>query len=57
MNRFPLRLKRGLPLPIFAEDLRSLKTSWRRLLELGAETVYPAHGKPFSAEVICKALL
>jgi len=26
------------------------------LLEQGAETIYPAHGKPFSAEIIRKAL-
>ncbi len=57
MNRFPLRLSPGLPLPVFAENLQVLKNSWRRLLDLGAKTVYPAHGKPFSAEVIRKSLL
>jgi glyoxylase-like metal-dependent hydrolase (beta-lactamase superfamily II) len=57
VNRFPLRLSPGLPLPIFAENLQILKKSWLRLLEQGAKTVYPAHGKPFSAEVIRKSLL
>jgi hydroxyacylglutathione hydrolase len=54
MNRFPLRLSPGLP--IFAEDPATLVESWRSLLEQGATTVYPAHGKPFPAEVIRKAI-
>ena len=54
MNKFPLRLGPGLP--IVAENSEKVKESWRKLLELGATTVYPAHGKPFSAEVIKKAL-
>jgi hypothetical protein len=29
---------------------------WKCLLEQGAQTVYPAHGEPFSADVIRKAL-
>jgi glyoxylase-like metal-dependent hydrolase (beta-lactamase superfamily II) len=54
MNMFPLRLGPGLP--IFAEDLCKLGESWQLLLDEGAETVYPAHGKPFSADIIRKAL-
>jgi len=54
MNRFPLRLSPGLP--VLAEDMSSVKKSWIHLLEAGAETVYPAHGKPFPAEIIRKAL-
>ena len=54
MNKFPLRLSPGLP--IFAEDWAILKASWQLLLDLGAKTVYPAHGKPFSAEIIRRAL-
>jgi glyoxylase-like metal-dependent hydrolase (beta-lactamase superfamily II) len=54
MNGFPLRLSPGLP--IFAEDLGQVKASWRTLLEAGAKTVYPGHGKPFSADAIRKAL-
>ena len=54
MNRFPLRLSPGLP--IFAEDQAAIVESWRSLLDQGATTVYPAHGKPFPAEVIRKAI-
>ena len=54
MNGFPLRLSPGLP--IFAEDLEQVKESWRSLLDAGAKTVYPGHGKPFSADAVRKAL-
>lgn len=53
-NNLPFRVSPGLP--IFAEDLSILRESWILLLEQGAETIYPAHGKPFSAEIIRKAL-
>lgn len=55
MNKFPLRLSPGLP--IFADDIEIVKKSWKLLLDQGAKTIYPAHGKPFSAEIIKKALL
>lgn len=54
MNRFPLRLSPGLP--IFAEDWEAVLDSWRTLIERGVKTVYPAHGKPFPAAVIEKAI-
>ena len=54
MNKFPLRLSPGLP--IFAEDFPKLKESWQLLLDQGARTVCPAHGEPFSVDVIKKAL-
>lgn len=54
MNSFPLRLTPGLP--IFAEDMQQVKESWKLLLDKGAKTVYPAHGKPFTAEVIRSVL-
>jgi len=54
MNKFPLRLTPGLP--IFAEDLATLKQSWQALLDQGVKTVYPAHGEPFSVDIIQKAL-
>ncbi len=54
MNKFPLRLSPGLP--IFADDLRQVRQSWELLLNQGAETVHPAHGKPFSAKIIQRAL-
>ncbi len=55
MNKFPLRFSPGLP--IFAEDLQRVKESWKLLLDQGAETIYPAHGEPFAADIIRKALL
>lgn len=54
MNKFPLSLRPGLP--IFAENNDKLKESWRSLLVRGAKTVYPAHGEPFSADIIRQAL-
>lgn len=54
MNRFPLRLSPGLP--IFADDLDEVVRSWRRLLEHTVETVFPAHGTPFPADVMRAAL-
>jgi len=54
MNKLPLRFGPGLP--IFAEDIQKVKESWKYLLEKGARRVYPGHGKPFSAEVLRRAL-
>ncbi len=54
MNRLPMTRKPGLP--ILAEDIDRAKESWEELIELGATTVYPGHGKPFSIEIMKKAL-
>ena len=54
MNALPMRFSPGLP--IFADSLETVKESWRLLLNSGAKVIYPAHGKPFSAEVIKKIL-
>jgi glyoxylase-like metal-dependent hydrolase (beta-lactamase superfamily II) len=54
MNRFPLRLSPGLP--IFAEDPEEVVRSWRRLLQYDVSTIYPAHGAPFSVDVMRTAL-
>jgi len=54
MNRLTLRPSPGLP--IFADNIERVKESWQHMIELGATTVYPGHGKPFSIEVIKKAL-
>jgi glyoxylase-like metal-dependent hydrolase (beta-lactamase superfamily II) len=43
MIKLPLRFGPGLP--TVAEDIEKVKESWRRLLELGVTTVYPAHWK------------
>ena len=53
-NNLPFRLSPGLP--IFAEDLEQLRESWKLLLNLGAKTIYPAHGEPFSADIIRRIL-
>jgi len=34
----------------------ALRESWRLLLAQGARMIYPAHGKPFEADVMRKAL-
>ena len=49
-NGFPFRLNPGLP--IYAQDIGSIKENWKRLLDKGITTVYPGHGKPFPAEII-----
>jgi glyoxylase-like metal-dependent hydrolase (beta-lactamase superfamily II) len=54
MNRMPLCRTPGLP--IFADDLDQVVSSWHRLFELGVETVYPAHGKPFPVDVMRRIL-
>jgi glyoxylase-like metal-dependent hydrolase (beta-lactamase superfamily II) len=54
MNRLPLRLSPGLP--IFAEDLPQVVESWKLLLSHGATEVYPAHGRPFPAIVMERAI-
>jgi glyoxylase-like metal-dependent hydrolase (beta-lactamase superfamily II) len=54
MNRFPLCLSPSLP--IFADNPDAVVNSWRFLIELGAKTVYPAHGKPFPIAVIEKLI-
>lgn len=53
-NNLPFRLSPGLP--IFAEDLEQLKESWKLVLNQGARTIYPAHGEPFSADIIRRVL-
>jgi glyoxylase-like metal-dependent hydrolase (beta-lactamase superfamily II) len=54
VNWFPLCLRPRLA--ALGDDLDQVKESWRLLLGEGAATVHPGHGKPFSADVIRKAL-
>lgn len=54
MNRLPLRLSPGLP--IFADDRDAVRASWKKLLERGAEVIYPAHGNPFLSSVIANLI-
>jgi glyoxylase-like metal-dependent hydrolase (beta-lactamase superfamily II) len=50
MSGPPLRLRPGPP--IFAEQPELLAASWRAVVAAGAHTIYPAHGKPFPAELM-----
>ena len=36
--------------PIFAQDINTVFESWQKLIDHGAKTIYPAHGKPFDAK-------
>jgi glyoxylase-like metal-dependent hydrolase (beta-lactamase superfamily II) len=54
MNMFPLRLSPGLP--PFGDEIQIIRNSWRKLLDMGAKTVYPAHGKPFPVEILDRQL-
>ena len=54
MNMFPMRLSPGLP--IFGDDIQVVKDSWRKLREMNVRMVYPAHGKPFQADIIFQGL-
>jgi len=51
-NRLPLTFHPALP--IYAENIDLVKESWRKLIDAGAKIVFPAHGKPFSVEIIKK---
>ena len=55
MNARAMRLTPGIP--IFAEELSLVFKSWSKLLDLGAKRIFPAHGEPFSADVLRKNLL
>lgn len=39
--------------PIYVEDIDTVYESWQRLIEQGAEVIYPSHGNPFSARNLC----
>ena len=53
-NRLPFVLRPKLP--IYAMDLELLKESWVKVINMGAKTIYPGHGKPFPVEKITKYL-
>ena len=48
MNGLPFCLRPSLA--ILGEDLAQMKSSARRLLDLGVQVIYPAHGRPFPAD-------
>jgi glyoxylase-like metal-dependent hydrolase (beta-lactamase superfamily II) len=53
-NRPPFVLKPKLP--IYAKDIEAIKKSWKVVIDQGAKTIYPGHGKPFPLEKILKYL-
>ena len=53
MNGPPMCLKPSFG--IFAHQPEVVPQSWRRLLDLGATTIYPAHGRPFPSSALSVA--
>jgi hydroxyacylglutathione hydrolase len=51
---FPMRPGPGMP--SLGDDANAVKRSWRLLLDSGAKRIYPAHGKPFDADVLRRKL-
>ena len=45
LNGFPMR--RGAGMPIFGNSESEVKQSWKKLLDAGANIIYPGHGDPF----------
>jgi glyoxylase-like metal-dependent hydrolase (beta-lactamase superfamily II) len=43
-------------LPIYAENIEQIKVGWKVLIDEGAKTIYPGHGKAFPVEKIKKYL-
>lgn len=39
---------------VFMTDMEESYRSWQKLLDAGAQTIYPAHGRPFPAERLKK---
>ncbi len=54
MNGLPLRFGAGEP--IFGENIKEIYESWKKLVEFGVHTLYPAHGPSFSINIIKKIL-
>jgi len=53
-NGLPFRIRPGLP--IYAQDINSIKDCWISLIDKGVKMIYPGHGKPFPIEVIKEKL-
>ena len=35
---------------VFMTDMEEAYRSWQKMLDAGAQTIYPAHGQPFPAD-------
>ena len=55
MNALPLSTHPSLP--IFGDDVQTLKESWKLVLEQGAKKIHPGHGGSFSAEIVREKFL
>lgn len=53
-NRAPFVFKPNFP--IYAKDLELLKESWVKIINMGATTIHPGHGKSFPVDRIIKYL-
>lgn len=53
-NRPPMVFKPRLP--IYALDMELLKESWVKVINMGAQTIWPGHGRAFPLEKILKYL-
>jgi glyoxylase-like metal-dependent hydrolase (beta-lactamase superfamily II) len=42
--------------PIYAQNVEEVFSSWRKLIEQGAKTIYPAHGNSFSVSELENSL-
>jgi glyoxylase-like metal-dependent hydrolase (beta-lactamase superfamily II) len=54
VNGLPLRIGPGMPQ--VGDSADTIKESWHLLMSSGARQIYPAHGKPFNADVLEKFL-
>ena len=54
MGPSPLGMQAGAS--IFAEDLNEVYKSWKKILDAGAKTIYPSHGKRFPASRLADLL-
>jgi glyoxylase-like metal-dependent hydrolase (beta-lactamase superfamily II) len=54
MNGLPQRIGPGMP--CVGDDPAMIRQSWRMLLDMGAKTMYPGHGKPFEAKDLARQL-
>lgn len=54
MNDWYLRLTPGLP--VLADDIHMVVESWKKILPMGIQRVYPAHGTDFPVDVMQKEI-
>jgi glyoxylase-like metal-dependent hydrolase (beta-lactamase superfamily II) len=53
--KLPL-VSKGSYRPVIGQDLEQVYQSWQKILDMGVETIYTAHGKPLPAARIIKEL-